>query len=87
MSMSIVLRFAFVASATVLLAGCPGIGGSGNIMPAMKQLPAETQVLLAKNGMKQESPLFVRIFKEESQLEVWKAKDDGRYYHFKTYPI
>lgn len=87
MSMSIVLRFAFVASATVLLAGCPGIGGSGNIMPALKQLPAETQVLLAKSGMKQESPLFVRIFKEESQLEVWKAKDDGRYYHFKTYPI
>ena len=87
MSMNIVLRFAFVASATVLLAGCPGIGGSGNIVPALKQLPAETQVLLAKSGMKQESPLFVRIFKEESQLEIWKAKDDGRYYHFKTYPI
>jgi murein L,D-transpeptidase YafK len=87
MSMSIVLRFAFVASATVLLAGCPGLGGGGNIVPAMKQLPAETQVLLAKSGMKQESPLFVRIFKEESQLEIWKAKDDGRYYHFKTYPI
>ena len=88
MSMSIVLRFAFVASATVLLAGCLGFGGGdGNIMPAMKQLPAETQVLLAKSGMKQESPIFVRIFKEESQLEVWKAKDDGRYYHFKTYPI
>jgi murein L,D-transpeptidase YafK len=87
MSMSIVLRFAFVASATMLLAGCPGIGGSSDIIPAMKQLPAETQVLLAKSGMKQESPIFVRIFKEESQLEIWKAKDDGRYYHFKTYPI
>jgi murein L,D-transpeptidase YafK len=87
MSMSIVLRFAFVAAATVLLAGCPGFGGGGDILPAMKQLPAETQALLAKSGMKQESPIFVRIFKEESQLEIWKAKDDGRYYHFKTYPI
>lgn len=87
MSMSIVLRFAFVASATVLLAGCLGFGGGDNIVPALKQLPAETQVLLAKSGMKQESPIFVRIFKEESQLEIWKAKDDGRYYHFKTYPI
>jgi murein L,D-transpeptidase YafK len=85
MSTSIVLRFAFVVSATLLLTGCPG--GGGNIVPALKQLPAETQVLLAKSGMKQESPLFVRIFKEESQLEIWKAKDDGRYYHFKTYPI
>ena len=31
--------------------------------------------------------MFVRIFKEESELEVWKARDDGRFYHFKTYPI
>jgi murein L,D-transpeptidase YafK len=29
----------------------------------------------------------VRIFKEESELEVWKQRADGRYYHFKTYPI
>jgi murein L,D-transpeptidase YafK len=27
------------------------------------------------------------MFKEESELEVWKMRDDGRYYHFKTYPI
>ncbi len=86
MSMSIVLRFAFVAGATLLLAGCPGIGGS-DVLPALKQLSAETQVLLAKSGMKQDSPIFIRIFKEESQLEIWKAKDDGKYYHFKTYPI
>ena len=33
------------------------------------------------------APIFVRIFKEESELEVWKARDDGRFYHFKTYPI
>jgi murein L,D-transpeptidase YafK len=24
---------------------------------------------------------------EESELEVWKQRDDGRYYHFKTYPV
>ena len=33
------------------------------------------------------APIFVRIFKEESELEVWKQRDDGRFYHFKTYPI
>jgi murein L,D-transpeptidase YafK len=38
-------------------------------------------------GMRVEAPIFVRIFKEESQLEIWKRKDDGRFYHFKTYPI
>jgi len=37
--------------------------------------------------MDQGAPIFVRIFKEESELEVWKARDDGRFYHFKSYPI
>ena len=37
--------------------------------------------------MREDQPIFVRVFKEESELEVWKATDDGRYKHFKTYPI
>jgi len=37
--------------------------------------------------MKESAPILVRIFKEESELEVWKQKDDGHYHHFKTYPI
>ena len=43
--------------------------------------------LLGKKGMNQHSPIFVRIFKKESELEVWKQRRDGRFYHFKTYPI
>jgi murein L,D-transpeptidase YafK len=37
--------------------------------------------------MTEDSPVLIRIFKAESELEVWKAKDDGRFYLFKTYPI
>ncbi len=85
--MSIVLRFASVATLSLMMSGCLGFGGGGDVMPAMKSLPAEAQVLLATKGMKQETPIFVRIFKEESELEIWKAKEDGRFYHFKTYPI
>ena len=44
-------------------------------------------MLLGKRGMELQAPLFVRIFKEESELEVWKQRNDGRFYHFKTYPI
>ena len=44
-------------------------------------------MLLGKRGMDQQAPIFIRIFKEESELELWKLRDDGRYYHFKTYPI
>ena len=55
--------------------------------PSEVPLSKETISLLAKKGMQVGSPIFVRIFKEESELEVWKQRDDGRFYHFKTYPI
>ena len=64
------------------------LGGCGQFSPPyLKPLSAQTQALLAQKGMTEKSPILVRIFKSESELEVWKAKDDGRYYLFKTYPI
>ena len=57
------------------------------VAPHLLPLPKETMMLLGKKGMDAQSPIFIRIFKEESELEVWKAREDGRFYHFKTYPI
>ncbi len=65
-----------------ILAGCSQV-----IPPHLLPLPAQAKALLAKKDMREDAPIFVRIFKQESELEVWKAKADGRYYHFKTYPI
>ncbi len=73
-----------VAAAAMALAGC---GNAPELTPAEQPLPKETIDLIGKKGMATEKPIFVRIFKEESELEVWKARDDGRFYHFKTYPI
>ncbi len=88
--MKVVVRFALVAPLMLGLSGCLSFFGGGGTVnstpPAERQLPASTQALLAIKGMKQESPIFVRIFKEESELEVWKLKD-GRFQHFRTYPI
>ncbi len=88
--MRVALRFALVAPLVVCLAGCLSfLGGTGSEdagAPGDRQLPASTQALLAIKGMKVESPIFVRIFKEESEFEVWKYKD-GRFQHFRTYPI
>jgi murein L,D-transpeptidase YafK len=79
------LRAALAAIATaVALAAC---GSAPEIPPAEQPLSKETLSLLGKKGMDPAAPIFVRIFKEESELEVWKARDDGRFYHFKTYPI
>lgn len=75
-------RAALVAAMFVALAGCKQPVG-----PAYKPLSAETKAQLAKKGMDERSPMFVRIFKEESQLELWKVKGDGQYALFKTYPI
>jgi murein L,D-transpeptidase YafK len=55
--------------------------------PHMRPLSKDAMMLLGRKGMKTEAPIFIRIFKEESELEVWKARDDGHFYHFKTYPI
>ena len=72
-----------VAASLALLAAC----SSPDITPSMRPLSKDTMMLLGKKGMKTDAPIFVRIFKEESELEIWKVRDDGRYYHFKTYPI
>ena len=37
--------------------------------------------------MDKESPILVRLFKEESELEVWKQDRTGRFALLKTYPI
>jgi murein L,D-transpeptidase YafK len=69
-------------TATAMLAGC------GQFAPKhMKPLSAQTRALLAEKGMREDSPMLIRIFKAESELEIWKARDDGRFAHFKTYPI
>jgi len=78
------VRLALVAAA-LMAAAC----SSAPVIPPPSEVPLskETLDLLAKKGMQPGSQVFVRVFKEESELEVWKQRDDGRFYHFKTYPI
>ncbi len=79
------LRGAVVAAAAgLVLAAC---SNAPTLPPAEQPLSKETLSLLGKKGMDLSAPIFIRIFKEESELEIWKARDDGRFYHFKTYPI
>jgi murein L,D-transpeptidase YafK len=69
---------------TCLLASC---AGNVELAAHLRPLPTDTMMLLGKKGMDVQAPMFVRIFKEESELELWKQRDDGHFYHFKTYPI
>ena len=68
-----------------VLAAC----SSAPVIPPPSEVPLSKDALdlLAKKGMQPGAPVYVRIFKDESELEIWKQRDDGRFYHFKTYPI
>jgi murein L,D-transpeptidase YafK len=75
-------------AAACVVALAAALSGCGQLTPTyLKPLSPHTRALLAEKGMSEQSPVLIRVFKAESELEVWKAKDDGRYYHFKTYPI
>jgi murein L,D-transpeptidase YafK len=65
------------------------VGGCAvtEVPPHLRPLSNDTVMMLGRKGMEPAQPMFVRVFKEESELEVWKQRTDGRYHHFKTYPI
>jgi murein L,D-transpeptidase YafK len=72
------------AAATICLVGCaidtPTPRGSKPLWP---QVLAQ----LEHKHMPKESPIFIQLFKEESELEVWKQDTSGRFALLKTYPI
>ena len=55
--------------------------------PAGKPLSAATLAFLELKGIAAEAPAYIRVFKEESEFEIWKARPGGRFVHVKTYPI
>jgi murein L,D-transpeptidase YafK len=81
------LASAAIASA-VALSGCETDGTSPVVTArAMAPLSNEMLSLLEQKNMPKESPILVRIFKEEAELEVWKQDASGQYALLKTYPI
>ena len=76
-------------AAAVALAGCETDGGMSPTVAAkaMAPLSGDMMALLEQKNMPKDSPILVRIFKEESELEVWKQDTTGQYALLKTYPI
>ena len=74
-------------AAALALAGCYGDDGYQLPTRAMKELSPEMLTLLDQKNMPKDSPILVRIFKEESELEVWKEDTTGRYELLKVFPI
>ncbi len=78
-------RLIVASGLALLVAACQGgVEGAKHLRP----IPAETVKLMAEKGMRKESPIVVRIYKEENKLEIWKRRDaDGRFALLKDYEI
>ena len=75
-------------AAGLALAGCntDDISLAHNAKANQPVPPKLVQAMTDKN-MELQSPILVRIFKQEAELEVWKQDRDGRFGLLKTYPI
>jgi murein L,D-transpeptidase YafK len=76
-----------ILAGALALAGCYGDEGYQIPTRAMKELSPEMLALLQQKNMPKDSPILVRVFKEESELEVWKQDTSARYELLKVYPI
>jgi murein L,D-transpeptidase YafK len=85
-SVAFALRRARPLAAAGLLACAAGGCARMDVAPHLQPLSQDAVMLLGKKKMEVQAPIFIRIYKEESELEVWKVRDD-RFYHYKTYPI
>jgi len=82
---ALVLAAAFAAALTPVTS----LGEESNQLPARatKELPPELISLLRQKKMPKHSPILVRIFKEEAELEVWKQDTSGHFQLLKIFPI
>ena len=74
---------ALIGVALMALAGC----NYSNLPKAERPVPSVLVAKMRQLAMKDTAPIFIRIFKEESQMEIWKQQDDGRFALLKSYSI
>jgi murein L,D-transpeptidase YafK len=80
------LAFAAIVAA-VFLAGCNPDGMREVNGRHMQPLSGKMLAEIESKNMEKESPILVRIFKQESEFEVWKEDKTGRFALLRTYPI
>jgi murein L,D-transpeptidase YafK len=74
--------------ASTALAGCNlEVLSSSDPNRALKPLSEKMISLIEQKDMDKDSPLLVRLFKQESEFEVWKQNRSGQFELLKTYPI
>lgn len=75
-----------LGAAATLLSGCEE-DRTSSAMRAYHPIPAKTLALMQEKGTAQNSPVLIRTYKKEAELEIWKMAADGHYVHLKTFPM
>ncbi|WP_249141436.1 murein L,D-transpeptidase family protein [Bradyrhizobium liaoningense] len=71
-----------------LLAGCNSDQVSlATNAKANQPVPPKLLAAMTEKDMDLQSPILVRLFKQEAELEVWKQTRSGQFALLKTYPI
>ncbi|MEZ0219285.1 MAG: murein L,D-transpeptidase family protein, partial [Tardiphaga sp.] len=77
-----------VLATGVVLAGCNGEDMSlASNAKANQPVPPKLVAEMTEKDMDLQSPMLVRVFKQEAELEVWKQNRSGQFALLKTYPI
>ncbi|RDJ09513.1 L,D-transpeptidase family protein [Rhizobium grahamii] len=86
-------HFAYVSLMALALAGCNDALETAQVdLSKVKNkveqpLPPKILSEISAKGMQRNSPIMIRIFKEEGALEIWKAKTDNRFDKIADYKI
>jgi len=73
-------------AAAIALSGCD----PDSITPTGRSQAPLSEKMLAEieaKHMDKDSPILVRLFKEEAEMEMWKKNRDGEFALLKTYPV
>jgi murein L,D-transpeptidase YafK len=82
------LTSAVLAAAGAFLAGCDGEDMSLAMNAKANQpVPPKLVAAMVEKDMDLQSPILVRLYKQEAELEVWKQNRSGKFDLLKTYPI
>jgi murein L,D-transpeptidase YafK len=79
---------AVLAAGGALLAGCDADEVSlANNAKANQPVPPKLLAAMVEKDMDLQSPILIRLFKQEAELEIWKQDRSGKFALLKTYPI
>lgn len=75
-----------VLTLSAFLSGCVQMSLDDLGQPS-REIPAYVLADMRTKGMEPDSPVLIRIFKMESELEVWKIDSSGKYALLKVFPM